>query len=405
MLKCAMIERAAVLVILLAVVPARPLCPGPGLLRSRLRGGSAAVTAADLDGDDLTGLQDSSNIPSEGTAPPGDGVVAEEGYIEKRRRELAAWQRVPEEHRQAERMVYPTWEDAVSEREAFFAQNPGFVEKLNDTWFFEVRRGNLTYVSELVHRGAQVEWVDEFGNRAIHLAAKDNNTELLLHLLSFGADIDARNKLGNTALHLAAERAQTEMMRALIDRGADLERRNLAKATALVTACVHGHAKCIYLLAQAGADIHTRAMKDTPALHLAAAGNHAEAIRALIDRGVDANATTPLGRNAMDWAYYSHEVAAMAELAKHGVPVQDGGMLPELEIQKWAHEKRERAAAKQAALAQGVKPPLRKLPPDGWFPRAKDEPLVIAPVVRPRMDDLGNPITYPEDGQDLVQDA
>ena len=30
--------------------------------------------------------------------------------------------------------------------------------QLNDTWFFEVRRGNVTTLRELLHRGADVEW-------------------------------------------------------------------------------------------------------------------------------------------------------------------------------------------------------------------------------------------------------
>ena len=333
-------------------------------------------------------------------------MTVEEGYIEKRKKELAAWQHGSEENEQLERIVYPTtFEDAVQEREKWFAQNPGFVEPLNDTWFFEVRRGNSTRISELLERGAHVEWVDEFGNRAIHLAARDKNLEVLSQLMSSGADVNARNKLGNTALHLATERGQTEMMSALIERGADVEKRNLAKATALVSACVHGHAECIRLLAKAGADVHTRALKGTPALHLAAAGDHARAVRVLIELGVDVNATTPLGRNAMDWAYYSGEKAAMAELEKHNVPVQDGGMLPELEIRKWACEKRQRAEARQAARAQGREPPVREVPPDGWFARANDEALVISPMVLPRTDEAGNAIHYPADEQDLVQDA
>lgn len=369
------------------------------------RGGAVGLTAADLHVDDLTGLQDSSNIPSEGTAPPGAGVVAEEGYIEKRKKELASWHHGSEEDQRLEREVYPSWEDAVIEREKWFAKNPGFVEPLNDTWFFEVRKGNLTCISELVQKGAQVEWIDEFGNRAIHLAAKDENLKLLLLIISLGADVNARNKLGNTALHLATERAHIEMMGALIDEGADVEKRNLAKATALITACVHGHVECIRLLAKAGADVHTRAFKGTPALHLAAAGDHAGAIRALVELGVDVNATTPLGRNAMDWAYYSNEMAAMAELEKHRVPVQDGGMLPELEIKKWAIEKRQRYEATQAARAKGMRLPVRELPPDGWFQRGKEEALVLAPMVLPRTDEAGNQMGYPSDLHDLVQEA
>ena len=298
-------------------------------------------------------------------AKPGAGVQVEEGYMERKRREHEQlWREdsrgtLDPEQLAAERDICPTWEDVVLEREQFFAEHPDFIEPLNETWFFEIRRGNVSTINQLVLQGAKVEWVDEYGDRAIHLAAIDNSSEVLRLLIAQGADIDAKNELGNTALHIATEYAQLGMMSDLISAGANLEARNRAKATAIVTASVHGHAECVHLLAAAGADIHTRALKDTPALHFAAAGNHAAAIRALIARGADPNATTPLGRNAMDWAYYSNETAAVAELAKYGVPVQDGGMLPRLELQKWAKEKQQRAQAKLDAQSQGRAEPVQ----------------------------------------------
>ena len=35
----------------------------------------------------------------------------------------------------------------------WFAENPDFVEPLNDTWFFEIRRGDLKTIQELVNQG------------------------------------------------------------------------------------------------------------------------------------------------------------------------------------------------------------------------------------------------------------
>ena len=72
---------------------------------------------------------------------------------------------------EAERVICPTWEDVVLEREQFFAEHPDFIEPLNETWFFEIRRGNVSTINQLVLQGAKVEWVDEYGDRAIHLAA------------------------------------------------------------------------------------------------------------------------------------------------------------------------------------------------------------------------------------------
>ena len=35
----------------------------------------------------------------------------------------------------------------------WFADNPDFVEPLNETWFFEIRRGDLKTIQELVRQG------------------------------------------------------------------------------------------------------------------------------------------------------------------------------------------------------------------------------------------------------------
>jgi hypothetical protein len=225
--------------------------------RLRLRGGAlsaagdvtwaAGAAGWDAAGDLIDLQQDSSDILGEGTAEPGAGVAVEEGYREK-----DAWLDAPEEHRRAEQLLCPTWEQAVQEREQWLAEHPDYVEPLNDTWFFEVRRGNVTTLRELLHRGADVEWPDEYGDRAIHLAAIDNSTAVLRFLLSAGASINARNKNGNTALHIATECGQTAMLQQLIVAGADIEVRNRAKATAVVTACVHGQVDALRVLAAAG---------------------------------------------------------------------------------------------------------------------------------------------------------
>jgi hypothetical protein len=227
---------------------ARPrLCLRGGALSAAGEGPWAGAAGWDATGDLIDLQEDSSDIHAEGTAEPGAGVTVEEGYREK-----DAWLDVPEEHRRVEQLLCPTWEQAVQEREQWLAEHPDYVEPLNDTWFFEVRRGNVTTLRELLHRGADVESPDEYGDRAIHLAAMDNSTAVLRLLLSAGASINARNKNGNTALHIATECGQTAMLQQLIAAGADIEVRNRAKATAVVTACVHGQVEALRVLAAAG---------------------------------------------------------------------------------------------------------------------------------------------------------
>jgi len=42
---------------------------------------------------------------------------------------------------------------------------------------------------------AELEWIDEFGDRAIHLTVYDNQSQVMSLLLSLGADVNAANAL------------------------------------------------------------------------------------------------------------------------------------------------------------------------------------------------------------------
>lgn len=60
------------------------------------------------------------------------------------------------------------------------------------------------------------------GNTPLHLAALENNLDLLKRLAVFTIDINAKNKDGLTALHIAAMKAQNvEILKHLIAQGAD----------------------------------------------------------------------------------------------------------------------------------------------------------------------------------------
>jgi ankyrin repeat protein len=71
------------------------------------------------------------------------------------------------------------------------------------------------------------------GNTLLHIAAVDNNLELLKRLERFKIDINAVNKNGFTALHLAAMKANNDqMMKYLISKGADVKIKTAFEETA-----------------------------------------------------------------------------------------------------------------------------------------------------------------------------
>ena len=76
----------------------------------------------------------------------------------------------------------------------------------------------------LQEKGVQMNATQAEGNTLFHLAAKENNFELLKRLSDFNIDVNSKNDQGLTALHLAAMKAENDqMMKYLISKGADSE--------------------------------------------------------------------------------------------------------------------------------------------------------------------------------------
>ncbi|WP_223270757.1 ankyrin repeat domain-containing protein [Subsaximicrobium wynnwilliamsii] len=74
----------------------------------------------------------------------------------------------------------------------------------------------------LQEKGLQMNTKQAEGNTLNHLAAKNNDLELLKRLSAFNIDVNSKNDEGLTALHLAAMKAENEeMMKYLISKGAD----------------------------------------------------------------------------------------------------------------------------------------------------------------------------------------
>ena len=84
-----------------------------------------------------------------------------------------------------------------------------------------------------------------------------------------------RNQSGQTALHVAAKSGHTEIVRMLVNSGAFIENINSSGETALHVACKEGHFSVMTALIQHGAAVNGFCVssKSTP-LHLAAINNH-----------------------------------------------------------------------------------------------------------------------------------
>lgn len=165
---------------------------------------------------------------------------------------------------------------------------------------FASRNGDVAAVRALLEAGADTEYRDHNGDRAMLWAARGRSAETMRLLLQAGSPADSpEDPYGRTPLMLAAFEGDVETIRLLLQHGADPHRFDQSSETALHHAAWGGRTEVAALLLEAGAnpgaigDILYR----TP-LHFAANFGDPELIRLLMVDGPrnsrDLNGTTAL---------------------------------------------------------------------------------------------------------------
>jgi len=97
---------------------------------------------------------------------------------------------------------------------------------------------NTAMFDLLSNNGVNINYADEHGETALHLAVKENDgndshQEIIHRLLNYGAAVNAADQDGNTALLFAAERSTAASVEILLAQGADRLHRNNAGESAL----------------------------------------------------------------------------------------------------------------------------------------------------------------------------
>ena len=194
---------------------------------------------------------------------------------------------------------------------------------------------NLETVADCLNSGAEVNSRNEDGRTPLHMAASNENPEVLTLLLDAGADVDARNVDGVTPLFYAIGTSENpEIVNVLLDAGADANARTVGGMPPIAMALSSGinidifsavldagadvnanmsfegytatplHFMARYstflepltLLLDAGADVNARDENRVTPLHWAANKNpNLEVLKVLIDAGADVNARSPEG--------------------------------------------------------------------------------------------------------------
>lgn len=161
-----------------------------------------------------------------------------------------------------------------------------------------IHQKNSELVAKLIQEGLDVHYKEHDKTPLVILAVQTRQAEILEQLLAAGADPEAPAANGDKALHVATTNGDTEALKILINHRADVNSK--ANGTgALIKAILADKKECAELLLQAGANANeVSANGDTPLIYTIKAGNTAMA-ELLLAHGADANANhhdkTPLG--------------------------------------------------------------------------------------------------------------
>jgi len=118
--------------------------------------------------------------------------------------------------------------------------------------------------------------------QALREAAKAGDAETVIALLDAGVPVDHTDKeYGQTALHYAAREGRKEAVQVLVARGANVNARNKDLRTPLHWAAANGTASVIRILAEAGADCNARNSDGEIPLEVANYWNNPETAPAL----------------------------------------------------------------------------------------------------------------------------
>lgn len=142
-------------------------------------------------------------------------------------------------------------------------------------------------VFELIHKGANVNDCDKYGNSPAILAVEFQNEILLKKLIEHASNINLKNKAGTSPLLLACIKNQDKIVDILINNGADIEIRNQENATPLIEVCEFEYVNIAKKLIDAGCDLDAQDIYGATALMSAAYRNQKEMVKLLIRHSVN----------------------------------------------------------------------------------------------------------------------
>ncbi|WP_168464185.1 ankyrin repeat domain-containing protein [Wolbachia endosymbiont of Ctenocephalides felis wCfeT] len=161
---------------------------------------------------------------------------------------------------------------------------------LNAQLLKAAKEGIIGKVKKLIRKGAGVNARDnKYGWTALHWAAFNGHTEVVVFLLGKGADVHIQNYHKETPLHLAAQMGHKDVVESLINNGAKakINARSKSGWISLHYAACNGKKDVVELLIKKGAKINAKIKGGWTPLHFAVLNGHKDVVRLLIEKGAN----------------------------------------------------------------------------------------------------------------------
>ncbi len=209
----------------------------------------------------------------------------------------------------------------------------------------------------LLKRGADPSQTNNYGEQALHLAAKQGYTAMCIKLLSRpGTKVNIQNLAGWTPLHLAVNKGRAETVKMLLDKQANP---NLATSNGTVPMhrAVASYGPIARLLLDHGAKVNRYDARGQGVLYWAAGQDDVELLRRLLEKGADPKAQTIVGDQPLHRAAVYGLAAIMRVLIEKGADIHAANKKGEQALHlayKGAHEE-----AARLLLGLGANPKAR----------------------------------------------
>ncbi|XP_055697387.1 kinase D-interacting substrate of 220 kDa isoform X1 [Phlebotomus papatasi] len=164
------------------------------------------------------------------------------------------------------------------------------------------KAGHVEVVQLLLEHDANQEHRDMGGWSALMWSSYKGHTDVVALLLQRGADIHAHGNYHLGPLLWAAGRGHKEIVEMLVQRGAKVNVGDKYGTTALVWACRKGNAEIVDILLKAGANVDTAGMYSWTPLLVSVAGGHQECVTLLLEKRPNVNALDKDGLTALSIA-------------------------------------------------------------------------------------------------------